>query len=75
MLVTRNHYLLAARAPFQGKSETQKLLAHQHDDPPPIAQFRANAPREVVAVMNKMMAKDPAHRFASMSADTGETGL
>lgn len=61
------YFLLTARAPFQGKSETQKLLSHQRDEPTPLAQFCPHVPCEVVAVISKMMAKDPAHRFASMN--------
>jgi len=58
------YYLLTARAPFQGKTETQKLIAHQRDNPPPVE--RAGVPSAVIAVMNKMIAKEPSQRFASM---------
>jgi serine/threonine protein kinase len=59
--------LLTGQAPFHGKTETQKLLAHQREEPPPIAQFRPEIPKSVVAIVKKMMAKDPSRRYATMS--------
>jgi WD40 repeat protein/tRNA A-37 threonylcarbamoyl transferase component Bud32 len=60
------YFLLTGKAPFQGKTETQKLLAHQCEEPAPIAQFRPEIPRAVTAIVKKMMAKEPSRRYATM---------
>ncbi|MBI2808871.1 MAG: protein kinase [Planctomycetes bacterium] len=58
------YFLLTGHPPFPGKSGTKKLLAHQLEEPAPIQ--RTDVSPEVLAVLKKMMAKDPAQRFASM---------
>lgn len=61
------YFLLTGKAPFHGKSEAKKLIAHQLEEPAPIAQFRNDVPREVVGIIGKMMAKDPDRRIRSMA--------
>ncbi len=56
------YFLLAGKAPFHGRTEAQKLLAHQLETPP----APPGVSHEVLDVLNKMMAKSPAQRFGSM---------
>ncbi len=60
------YYLLTANVPFQGKSDAKKLLAHQLEEPTPLTKYRTEIPSEVVAMVAKLMAKDPAQRYATM---------
>ena len=60
--------LLTGRPPFSGpKFETpfNKMQGHLQKGVPPIRRFRRDVPRELVAVLNRMLAKDPAERFAT----------
>lgn len=56
-------YLITGQTPFPEGSITNKLLWHQLREPQPIEQLRPDVPPEFVAIINKMMAKNPAHRF------------
>ncbi|MCL4206273.1 MAG: protein kinase [Pirellulaceae bacterium] len=60
--------LLSGRAPFVGpeyKNDLIKIMAHVQKTPPPIAQLRSDIPADLVAVLERMMAKDPAERYAT----------
>ena len=58
------YYLLAGRTPFgKGGSVAQKLLWANLREPDPIEAIRPELPRELVAVLMRMLAKDPARRF------------
>jgi serine/threonine-protein kinase len=57
------YYLLTAKVPFPSKSLMQKLMHHQQSEPAPIAAARSDAPPGVVAVLQKMMAKQPKDRY------------
>src|SRR6185503_2878766 len=41
----------------------QKLASHMHTAPASIAQKRPDVPAEVAAIVERMMAKDPAERY------------
>ncbi|HBO45046.1 MAG TPA: hypothetical protein DD670_14175 [Planctomycetaceae bacterium] len=56
-------FMLAGRPPFPEGTVLQKLLQHQADRPPEIAEFRPELPEEVSRVLRKMLAKDPSHRY------------
>jgi eukaryotic-like serine/threonine-protein kinase len=56
------YFLLTGRPPFNEGSLTQRLLAHQTKEPPPIEQFRDDVPESLVAILLKMMAKDRKQR-------------
>ena len=58
-------YMLAGRPPFVGGTMLQKLLQHQGDQPPEVRQFRSDVPEEVNRILRRMLAKDPAHRYAT----------
>jgi serine/threonine protein kinase len=57
------YYCLTGRSPFNEGSVAQKLIWHQTRQPKPIRSVRADAPAELVAVIDRMMAKDPAQRY------------
>jgi serine/threonine-protein kinase len=57
-------FMLAGQPPFPEGTVLQKLLQHQGDEPPDIVQFRPELPEESSRVLRKMMAKDPARRYA-----------
>jgi WD40 repeat protein/serine/threonine protein kinase len=57
------YYLLTGRAPFEGSTVAQKLMAHQMTDPPPLGTQRPDVPQGMCRVLAKMMAKSPANRY------------
>lgn len=57
------YFLLAGRPPFPGDNVTQKLLAHQIKAPEPLGKLRPDLPPELIAVVDKMMAKKPEERY------------
>jgi serine/threonine protein kinase len=57
------YFLLAGRAPFQEGSVAQKLVWHQMRQPDPLTNFRRDVPRELMAVIDRMMAKDAGQRY------------
>jgi serine/threonine protein kinase len=57
------YFLLAGRTPFGEGTVTQKLLWHQSRKPKPLATHRADLPAELIAIIEKMMEKDPAARY------------
>ena len=60
-------YLLTGRAPFDGATVLARLMAHQDRAPASLLAARPDVPRAIDAVYQKMMAKKPADRPASMS--------
>ncbi len=59
--------LLAGCAPFEGsqyKGTFEKMTAHVQQPAPPIENLLPQIPRELAAIIEKMLAKDPADRFA-----------
>jgi len=60
--------LLAGRVPFSDldyKSAFEKIMAHVQQPVPPIRRFRPDVPDTLAAVLDRMLAKDPAARFAT----------
>jgi serine/threonine protein kinase len=57
------YYLLTGQPPFPEGSAIQKILGHLERDPAPVTSFRDDVPPEVVQVLNRLMAKDPARRY------------
>ncbi len=60
------YFLLAGQPPFPGGTIAQKVLWHQVRQPPPLRTWRDDVPAEVETVLLRMMAKDPAERFAAL---------
>ncbi|HET6424367.1 MAG TPA: SUMF1/EgtB/PvdO family nonheme iron enzyme, partial [Planctomycetaceae bacterium] len=59
-------YLLTARAPYGGETHrtaANKMKGHVIDPIPDLVAARPDVPAEVVAIYQKLMAKDPAERY------------
>jgi tRNA A-37 threonylcarbamoyl transferase component Bud32 len=62
------YHLLAGRPPFAGaryESVPQKMRAHLDVPPAPVGRLRPEVPAGLSAVVERMLAKDPADRFQS----------
>jgi eukaryotic-like serine/threonine-protein kinase len=62
-------YLLVGRAPFGGditRTPYDKMQMHLHEPPPPTRVLRPEAPALLDRVIERLLAKDPAERFADM---------
>jgi formylglycine-generating enzyme required for sulfatase activity/tRNA A-37 threonylcarbamoyl transferase component Bud32 len=55
--------LLAGRVPFPGETFTEKLLAHQMQEPEPVERVRLGLPPGLAEVVRTMMAKKPEQRY------------
>jgi eukaryotic-like serine/threonine-protein kinase len=79
------YFCLTGRPPFPDGTVAQKLLCHQTKQPQPIHSLRPDLPKELVAVIGKMMAKEPRNRFQTpaeladvlgrLLAQSGETAV
>jgi uncharacterized protein (TIGR03067 family) len=71
------YYLLSGQPPFAEGSVMHKLKSHAHAEPEPLESLRNDVPPELVAVVTKMTAKDPAERYLTPSevADALESFL
>ncbi len=59
------YLMLAGRLPFLATSTPAMLLAHVSETPTPIWSTRPDAPRALVEILEKCLAKRPADRFDS----------
>src|SRR5437764_7167730 len=57
------YFVLTGRTPFGEGSVAQKLIWHQTRQPKPIRSLRPDVPEKLVAIVDRMMAKDPAGRY------------
>lgn len=57
------YFLLTGRPPFNEGSLTQRLLAHQSQTPPSLAELRSEIPLPLVELIERMMIKDPQQRI------------
>ncbi|WP_417382241.1 FHA domain-containing serine/threonine-protein kinase [Gimesia sp.] len=60
------YFLLTGKLPFPTGTAAQKIQAHREQTPKSIAEIAPKVPAEVVAIVEKMMAKQPDDRFQSM---------
>lgn len=58
-------HALTGRVPFYGETALEVMLKHQEADPPRADEVCAEVPPSLAAVVHRMMAKNPAHRFAT----------
>jgi serine/threonine-protein kinase len=58
--------MLAGRPPFIGSSMVALMYSHNHDEPPPLGQFRPDCPKELCDAIMRMLRKAPDERFATM---------
>jgi len=59
------YYLLTGQPPFSEGDIMQRLKAHRHRRPQPLSAFRRDVPVGVQQVLDRMLAKEPALRFAT----------
>lgn len=59
------YHLLAGQPPFTGDTALGVAVQHLQKEPPPLAAARADLPPELCAVIHRMLAKDPAARYAT----------
>jgi serine/threonine protein kinase len=57
------YFLLTGHTPFSEGTVAQKLIWHQTRQPKSVRSLRPDVPEGLTAVLDKMMAKDPAHRY------------
>jgi serine/threonine protein kinase len=57
------YFLLTGQTPFPDGTIAAKLVAHQTREPRPVESYRSDVPPGLLAVLRKMMAKNPAHRY------------
>lgn len=57
------YYLLAGAPPFPAPSLMQKIMRHKEAAPPSLRDVRDDVPEELDALVQKMLAKNPADRF------------
>jgi serine/threonine protein kinase len=57
------YYLLTGQKPFAGESARARVLARRHAAPTPITTRRDDLPAGLVAIVEKMMAKELADRY------------
>jgi hypothetical protein len=62
------YHLLTGRVPFPGGTWTEKLLRHRLEAPVPVRALRPEVPAAVAAVVERLMAHDPADRYPSPAA-------
>ena len=57
------YFLLAGHPPFPGGSHVEKLSSHMVLTPRPLDQLRSGLPTDLLAIVDKMMAKKPEGRY------------
>ncbi|MEZ6129748.1 MAG: protein kinase [Planctomycetaceae bacterium] len=57
------YFLLTGRPPFPDGTAVQKLMAHRDQTPIPVTELRADVSPEITSLIERMMARDPDHRF------------
>ena len=61
---------LTGQPPFTDKTPARLVLRHATDPVPPLAAFFSDAPPALQAVLDRMLAKDPAQRFQTPAEAT-----
>ena len=58
--------LLAGKPPYTSSDPISLMYKHVHEAPPPLTQHRANLPTNLMAVVEKAMAKLPQNRYQTV---------
>jgi serine/threonine protein kinase/Tol biopolymer transport system component len=64
--------MLAGRRPFRGEREQAVVYSILNERPQPLRELRPEAPRELARLTERLMAKDPADRYASIDEPLAE---
>jgi serine/threonine protein kinase len=62
------YHLLAGRPPFTGPTAVSVVMAHIREPLEPLGRLRPDLPAEVCAIVERLLAKDPAERLADPAA-------
>jgi len=65
------YFLLAGQAPFSSVGRTQKVVGHLERKPQPLGIIRKDVPKELVAVLDRMLAKQTSERFQTAAEVAG----
>lgn len=57
------YFLLTGKVPFPGGNTLEKLVRHSTDEAIPLEQLRRDVPRPLLALIRKLMAKEPKDRY------------
>ena len=57
------YFILTGQPPFLTGTCMQTLMAHAESMPPPVNELRPEVPKDLAAVVERMMAKNPANRY------------
>jgi serine/threonine protein kinase len=57
------YYALAGRYPFPDGTTTEKMLAHQREDPAPVTAWNPDVPTALAAVIDRLLQKSPEGRY------------
>jgi len=58
--------MLAGRRPFRAEREQAVIYSILHDKPQPLRELRPQVPPELERIVNRLLAKEPAERYASV---------
>jgi serine/threonine-protein kinase len=60
------YYCLSGRYPFADGSAVEKMMAHQFKQAQPLTELAPETPPELVAIVEKLMAKKPEERYGEL---------
>jgi eukaryotic-like serine/threonine-protein kinase len=60
--------MLAGRRPFRGEHPQAVRYAHAHEEPPPLAEVRPEAPAELARIVSRLLAKEREERYPDAAA-------
>lgn len=63
--------MLSGHAPFQGKTAMDVIHKHLNDPPPPLLSAAKTTPKDLAAIVDRTLVKDPEQRFQSMEEFIG----
>ncbi len=66
------YHLLSGKPPFSGTSATDVLKAHVMEPLPPLQELNPDVPDDIVAMIERMMAKNPDDRYLTATAIVDE---
>ena len=68
-------YAFSGRLPFEGNSATEILAKQVTESPPPLASLGLSVPRKLAMLIDRCLAKDPAHRPPSAESLAEQLGV
>jgi serine/threonine-protein kinase len=61
------YFCLTGRYPFPDGTAVEKMMCHQHKQPTPVKELAPDVADELIAIVERLMQKNPASRFATCS--------